>query len=76
MGENERKIKPARTSAVGILNPWGELWTYKTFDHADEARAYVERYWREFPGKANVDTGKYEVVPVRVTVSVIQSAKG
>jgi len=53
---------------LGILNPWGDIWTPTTFDTEAEARDYMARYSTTF--KPALNLSKHTVVPVRVTVSV------
>lgn len=65
----ERRGKPARGKAFGILNPWGDVWTHETFDTEERAAHYVVRFWRDFPGVKR-DTSQFKVVPVKVTVSI------
>jgi len=67
-----RKAKPARGKAYGILNPFGDLWTYDHFPNEGAARLHVADFWRGNPSAP--DLSLFKVVPVRVTVSVIQNA--
>ncbi len=74
MGEGRarkfRRAKPARSSGCqvfGILNPYGNLWTWETFASESEARDYVRRFWLSMPG--TTDLSKFKVIPVKVTVS-------
>lgn len=65
-----RRAKPARSTGCkvyGILNPYGDLWTWKTFASEDEARAHIRNFWRGTGHEAGVD--RFTVIPVRVTVS-------
>lgn len=62
-----RRAKPARGKALGILNPYGDLWTYETFDTEAEARAYIAAFWRGMPGEAGLE--RFTVIPVKITVS-------
>jgi len=66
-----KKPKPARGRAFGILNPWGDVWTYETFETEGEARAYIAAFWLH-PGFGPQDLSKFKVVPVRVVVSVVR----
>lgn len=67
MAENEkalrRKPKGALGQAWGILNPYGDLWTWQTFDTPEDARRYVAEFWRN---NSKVDLASFQ--PVRVTV--------
>lgn len=65
-----KKPKPARGKAFGILNPYGDLWTYEHFPNEASARAYVREFWATVPDH-NQDLSKFKVVPVRVTVSAL-----
>lgn len=71
---SERKPKPARGTAFGILNPWGDLWTYETFRTREAAARYVASFWAGNPSAP--DLSKFKVVPVRVTVSVLRQRPG
>jgi hypothetical protein len=64
-----KRPKPTRGKALGILNPYGDLWTYETFATETRARQYIADFWRGNPNAPALD--KFKVVPVRVTVSVL-----
>lgn len=66
-----KKPKPARGKAFGILNPYGDLWTYDHFPNEGAAREHVRSYWSAFPGKDASFAEGFKVVPVRVTVSAL-----
>jgi hypothetical protein len=70
-----KKPKPARGEAWGILNPYGDLWTYETFESEDAVKAYVKRFWSDFPPSSRGDLTKFKPVRVRVTVSVLPEPK-
>lgn len=72
MSGEVKRPKPARGKSFGILNPYGDLWTYDHFRTEQEAHEHIRTFWRSFPGPAR-DTSRFKVVPVRVTVSVIRS---
>lgn len=55
-------------SAYGIRNAYGEPWSPRTFDSEGGAQAYLDN--------SPFKTSKHRVVPVRVTVRIIPSAKG
>lgn len=47
-----------------ILNPYGELWSHKTFSSVQEAESYMELFWGKM--KNPPDMSKHCVVPVTV----------
>lgn len=55
-------------SQHGITNQYGEPWTPRTFDTEGQAVAYLNG--------SPFKTSGHRVVPVRVTVRVVPSAKG
>jgi hypothetical protein len=61
------RCKPARGEAWGILNPYGDVWTYDTFQTERAARDHLMAFWRNFT--APPDTSEFKIVRVRVTVS-------
>lgn len=65
-----KRPKPARGKAYGILNPYGDLWTYEHFQTVEAAEKHVRDYWAGFPTLPH-DLAAFKVVPVRVTVSVL-----
>lgn len=67
MRPTDKKPKPYRYKAIGILNRDGDLWTPQWFESENQARAYVEQYWATRPAYVS----GYSYVPVRVTVSVV-----
>lgn len=76
-GVRDRKAKrpkPARGKALGILNPYGDLWTYETFQTEELARAYIKAFWA--PIDHGPDLSKFTVIPVKVTVSAIADTSG
>ena len=69
-----KKAKPARGKGLGILNPWGDLWTHNIFETEAGAQQYIRDFWSQ-PGFKAADRApqalaKYRVVPVRVIVSI------
>lgn len=60
-----RQPKGARGEAWGILNPYGDLWTWQTFETQDEAMEHVARVWRPLGG-----TAIQGFKPIRVNVHV------
>lgn len=71
-----KRPKPARGEAWGILNPWGDFWTYETFATELEAREYVRRFWNS-PGflAEPRDLSAYRIVRAKVTVSLADRPK-
>jgi len=61
--------KPARGKGFGILNPFGDLWTYHWFDTEADARRFIADFWRGNQSAPDLD--KFKVIPVRVTVSAL-----
>lgn len=51
-------------SRIGIINPYGGVWTWETFANEDEARAHLKRFWGE--NEAKVEGFTFERVHVRV----------
>lgn len=64
-----RRPRTAQAEAWGILNPWGDVWTYHTFDSKEAAEAFVQKFWRDFPG-SKPDTRRFKAIRVKVVVSV------
>jgi hypothetical protein len=64
---SERKRLSCTWPAYGILNAYGEPWTPRTFGTQGAAQAYLDN--------SDFKTAKHRVVPVRVTVRVIQQKK-
>ena len=62
-----KKPKPARGKAYGILNPYGDLWTYEHFPSEIAAMDYIDAFWKN----TSVDKSKFKIVRVRVTVSAL-----
>lgn len=65
-----KKPKPATGEAWGILNPYGDLWTRKTFDTEEAARQHVRAWWSWNP-EAGGDLSKFKPVRVKVRVTVL-----
>ena len=63
-------VKPIRGKAFGIINPYGDLWTHQTVRDERAARDHIEAFWR---GTTTMDTSRFKIVPVRVTVSLDRS---
>lgn len=65
----KRKSKtplPLSERRYGIVSPYGNIWTVKTFDTEDRAKSYLEKFWHGIKS----DITKFKVVPVDVTISV------
>lgn len=39
--------KPYEFSGYVILNPYGDVWSPKLFDRPEEARDYLDRFWKD-----------------------------
>lgn len=65
-----KRARPAHGEALGILNPYGDIWTHETFRSEFAAKAYVRAFWATIQGHG-VDVDKFTVVRVKVTVSAI-----
>lgn len=72
----ETKATPARGTAWGILNPYGDLWTHNTFQTEAEAAEYIRSFWKDWPGGAPSNLSAFRAVPVKVTVSYKASTGG
>lgn len=57
------KVKAVRAEAYGILNAYGEFWTFKTFDSPESAQQYINNWARKY----NVNMDKHKIVPVTIT---------
>lgn len=65
-----KKPKPYRRERLGIINPYGDIWTSETFDTEQAARKYIADFWRGLQGEADID--QFKVVPVVVRVSALE----
>ena len=74
MAKKVKRPKPYRWKAFGILNPHGDVWTVNTFDTEAEAQSHLEHFWTSVMKVSDHDLSKYRIVPVRITVSAIQTA--
>lgn len=70
--KSSKARKPYRARRIGIVNPYGDIWTPDTFDNAEQARAYIAEFWRRQP---DTDLSKFTTETVRVTVSRIAPRK-
>jgi hypothetical protein len=66
MGETPR---PYTEIALGILGPYGNVWTPDTFETIEEARKHVADFWAGQP--VEQDLSAFKIVPVEVTVTPI-----
>lgn len=66
--------KPAEGEAWGILNPWGDVWTYDVFNSPEAATAYVKRFWGD--NRSKVDLNAFKPVRVTITVAVADEQPG
>jgi len=64
----KKKSRSRRCERWCILNKHGDLWTPGPFETEKDARAYLENYWRNFPG-GPYSTKEFKIVPARVTVT-------
>lgn len=60
----KKKLKPI--TAYGILNAYGDWWTWKTFETAHDAVHYMNIYWENIIPRPNMDNHK--IIKVRITV--------
>lgn len=65
----ERKPKAATGEAWGIINPFGDVWTYDTLKTPEAAEEYVRWFWAGTKDGPALDTFKPVRVRVRVTVA-------
>lgn len=75
MREKLTKAMPLKSEANGeawgIMNPYGELWTFKTFVSSEAAEEYIHQFWKSVPA---VDKSGFRPVRVRVRVTPIDAA--
>jgi len=62
-----KKPQTASGDCYGILNPYGDMWTYRSFETEAEARAFIKNFWRDDPG----DISRFKVVRARFRASYI-----
>lgn len=62
--------KPAEGIAWGILNPYGDLWTHRTFPSEKAAEQHVMDFWRGVSVEKTGDLRRFRPVQVKVHVSV------
>ena len=66
-----KRPKPNSRKTIGILNPYGDIWTTSTFETEEEARKYIADFWRGIQGEADLE--RFKVIPVVVRVSALDS---
>lgn len=70
----ERMTKVPReqvNTGIGIVNPWGDLWTDKVFDTPEAAIRYLDAFWAEIPNVKH-DPEHYRLTPVVKTVKALE----
>lgn len=70
---SENKPKGQSGKMWGILNPSGDLWTYRTFGTPGEARKHIADFWRQVDPKHDIT--KFRVVLVNVRVTAVYPLK-
>ena len=68
MGER-KKPRGAEGEAWGILNPYGDLWGWTTFETEEKARQYVADFWRGT--SSGGDLSRFRPIRVRVHVTAL-----
>lgn len=63
----KRKPRPSKGKEFGILNPYGDIWTFQSFETPEEARQHLDGFWRGIgsPQKAE----GFRIVRVNVATS-------
>ena len=62
--------KSAEGDAWGILNPYGDLWTHRTFPNEQAAAQHVKDFWRGVTLEKTGDLRRFKPVRVKVRVTV------
>ena len=65
-----RRAKPARSTGCevfGILNPYGNIWTWETFHTEAAAQKHLSDFWKGLEDRT--DLGRFKIIRVKVTVS-------
>lgn len=65
-----RKPKGRSDQQWGILNPYGDLWTYETFATPEAAREHVADFWSEMK-TIETDISRFRIVRVNVRVNAV-----
>jgi hypothetical protein len=65
-----RTPKGTKGEAWGILNPYGDIWTTRTFETEQDARDHVAAFWSDLDGGTERDLRKFKPVRVNVHVTV------
>lgn len=68
----KRQPKGAKGEAWGILNPYGDLWTHKTFESETAALEYVRAWW-SWNREAGGDLTRFKPIRVNVHVTAIRA---
>ena len=59
-----------RWKGFAILNAYGDLWSKKVFETAEEAERYMDVFWGKM--KNPPDMSKHCVVPVQIIYKISQ----
>lgn len=62
------RIRPRIEDRIGILNPYGQLWTDDTFTDHKAAARHLREFWAK---NKDFDIRRYSYAPVVVTVAVV-----
>lgn len=69
IARKQRRPKGAQGEAWGILNPYGDLWTWQTFGTPEQAMQHVAHFWRT---TKDMDLSKFKPVRVKVHVTALR----
>ncbi len=59
----KKPLKAKSLHRIGILNGYGEFWTFKTFGSEEMAHKHIDEFWE------NINLGqdfKYQLVEVKI----------
>lgn len=56
--------------AWGIMNPYGDIWTTRTFETKADAVQHVKDFWTKLEGGASRDLSLFRPVRVKVHVTL------
>lgn len=65
--DSSRMLRPVVKHGWGILNPYGNIWTDKTFESPEEAYEYLKAFWKKATDR---ELQKFKIVRVTKTVAV------
>lgn len=68
----KRSSKPMRTyerTGVGIVNPYGQLWSDEVYDTPEAAIAHLRRFWNGVPA---YDESRWSLTMVLVKVTAVE----